>query len=94
MRKHFLFGPFEDLKLGIFETKLGSEKSKSFDKIHTLGVKIEDCIKQEKFARKFMVTNKNYLKKFFFLFQVLMGGVTKIQPLKWVVVKKFRAKNM
>jgi hypothetical protein len=35
MRKHFLFGPFEDLKLGIFVTKLGSEKSKSFDKIHT-----------------------------------------------------------
>ncbi len=27
--------PFEDLKLGIFVTKLGSEKSKSFDKIHT-----------------------------------------------------------
>jgi hypothetical protein len=35
MRKHFLFGPFEDLKLGSFVTKLGSENSKSFDKIHT-----------------------------------------------------------
>jgi hypothetical protein len=35
MRKHFLYGPFEDLKLGIFVTKLGSEKPKSFDKIHT-----------------------------------------------------------
>ncbi len=35
MSKHFLFGPFKDLKLGIFVTKLGSEKSKSFDKIQT-----------------------------------------------------------
>ena len=32
MRNHFLFGPFEDLKLDIFVTKLGSEMSKSFDK--------------------------------------------------------------
>jgi len=35
MKKDFLFGPFEDINLGIFVTKLGSEKSKSFDKIHT-----------------------------------------------------------
>jgi hypothetical protein len=46
MRKHFLFGLFEDLKFWIFVTKLGFEKSKSFDNILTEGVRIEEWIKQ------------------------------------------------
>ncbi len=32
MRKQFLFGPFEGLKLDNFVTKLGFEKTNSFDK--------------------------------------------------------------